>query len=85
MQYLDLQLTAEPAPLADPDPCFGEPPAVFAPRSAAEFFGDLEEQLARAEVVRLVNPEWLRPADLRDAVDAILARLSRRGVRIESA
>lgn len=81
MAYLDLQPAS--AVSAAEDFSFAEPPSVIAPRHVDEWFVDLERDLEGVEVIQLIGQEWLHPDSLRVHVEALLAKLSRRGVRID--
>ncbi|MFN8063499.1 MAG: hypothetical protein U0P82_01780 [Vicinamibacterales bacterium] len=67
---------------AEPDsewePWMGEPPAVFARRSVDDIVDSFEQDLADAQVLRLLEPEWLdsmaAAPRVRGAIDAFRAR-----------
>jgi hypothetical protein len=82
MAYLD----AQSAPAAPPDsdgPSFAEPPAVHPPRDVDDWLRDLESQLSDVDVITVSGEEWLRPQALREPIEALLDRLSARGIRID--
>lgn len=86
MQYLDVQLTwgprQEPTPFDD-QVWGGEPTAVFEARSAEQLFGEIEQDLDRADVLRISNPEWLTTEPLGRHVQALIDSFSARGGKVE--
>jgi hypothetical protein len=83
MAYLDLQTATNPSAPREDELSFAEPAAIRRERDVGEWLRDLQAQLGEAEIVTVVGEEWLRPASLRAHVDAILATLAGRGVRVE--
>jgi hypothetical protein len=61
----------------------GEPPTRIAAETTADLFEELDRRLANADVVRVVDREWLQEDELRRRVDAALAAFERRGGRVE--
>jgi hypothetical protein len=62
----------------------GEPPARLARRTPEEVLGLVEQELGRADVLRLFEPEWLDQIDGAERLEGILERFRRRGGRIEA-
>lgn len=62
----------------------GEPPAYLALETRVELLRQLDASLAGAQVVRLVEPEWLAHEELRREVNARIAEFRRRGGRVAS-
>ncbi len=65
------------------DLAVGEPPAVLTRRSPDEMFAAIEEDLRAAQVLRLVEPEWLESMDGRARLHAIVDAFRARGGRVE--
>jgi hypothetical protein len=76
MRCSDAGLESEPS--SDYEPCIGEPPAVIHREPVAAILGRVEQELAGAQIVRLLDPEWLSSmtggARLRAALDAFCER-----------
>jgi len=84
MLYLDSRSESVTAPAPLDGPSFAEPSATSLPqRSVEDWLRDLDSQLTDVDVIRVSGAEWLRPEALRSQVEALLQRLSTRGVRIE--
>jgi hypothetical protein len=60
----------------------GEPPLEIAAPSAADLFAELERRLASANVLRVLDPEWLAEPELRREVEARLEAFRARGGRV---
>jgi hypothetical protein len=61
----------------------GEPPLVLAQRTPAEIFAEIARDLDGAQVLQLVEPEWLDSIEGRDDLRAVLDTFRARGGRIE--
>jgi hypothetical protein len=59
----------------------GEPPAVYATRTAAEVLAELEHELRSADVLRIVVSRWLS-GELRAEFDRIARDFRARGGRV---
>ena len=82
LRYLDTQRPSSQATAGD-DYWLGEPEPQFEPASARELFDGLQRDLAGADVLRLVEPQWLADADLRREVDVLVAGFRAAGGRVE--
>ncbi len=60
-----------------------EPRAEWTVRTTDQLFGEIERQLQRADVLRLVDEEWLVVDDYRHHVERVLAAFRGRGGRVE--
>ena len=61
----------------------GEPPTVIERPTSEELFRDLAEELARADVLRVRDRDWLRKGAFRDRFEALLPMFRARGGRVE--
>ena len=88
MHYQHACVTTMPAGVADrhavPERGDAEPPAELTVRTADQLFGEIERQLQGADVLRLVDEEWLVVDDYRHHVERVLAAFRGRGGRVES-
>ena len=82
MRYLRTQTLSAPATVLD-DYWLGEPELQCASPSARELFEGLQRDLSGADVLRVVEPHWLADAELRQEVDALVARFRASGGRVE--
>jgi hypothetical protein len=73
----------EPGEAVDYDSWVGEPPLVVARRSADEIIAAFETELADAQVLRLIEPEWLDSMPGAERLNAVLDAFRQRGGRIE--
>ena len=68
----------EPDDPVDWQPGMGEPPAVFQRRSAEDLVESLERDLRDAQILRLLDPQWLEnmpgASRIHAAIDAFRAR-----------
>jgi hypothetical protein len=71
-----------PAP-DDYDQTGGEPPLVVAQRTPSEIFAEIARDLDGAQVLQLVEPEWLDSIEGRDDLRTVLDTFRARGGRIE--
>lgn len=88
MQYLDSErmLSAQPETSEfDYEPWMGEPPTVFARRTAEALLRQVEDDLREVDVLRVLDGEWLAPSGLRDQIEPLLASFRARGGRVEFA
>ena len=89
MHYQHTRLTMDRAvqpPAADaasPWSDDNEPPAVFDERTTRQLFSDIDRELRRADVVRVVDTGWLAVEAFRRDVEDLLAAFRRRGGRVE--
>ena len=65
------------------DPLEEEPPAVFEERTTAQLLGDVDRHLVDADVLRVVDTEWLAVEMFGQDVEHLLAAFRRRGGRVE--
>jgi hypothetical protein len=82
MRYLDARRPGPAVPTLD-DHWLGEPDPHIASTSTRELFDGLRRDLAGADVLRIVGPQWLADADLRRDVDALVAGFRASGGRVE--
>jgi hypothetical protein len=72
----------EPDPI-DYDSIVGEPPAVFERRSALEIIDGVADELKDAQILRLLEPEWLENMPAVEHFRAAVEAFTRRGGRVE--
>jgi hypothetical protein len=88
MHYQHACVTTMPTGEADrhavPERGEAEPPAELTVRTTDQLFGEIERQLQGADVLRLVDEEWLVADDYRHHVERVLAAFRGRGGRVES-
>jgi hypothetical protein len=82
LRYLDTQRPGPEATVRE-DYWLGEPEPQLASPSARELFEVLQRDLVDADVLRVVEPHWLADAELRQEVDALVARFRASGGRVE--
>ena len=87
MQYQHMRLAMD-RPVESPATVMGElwgdePPAVFDACSTQRLFREVGRSLRNADVVRVVESEWLVVDAFRRDVEDLLAAFRRRGGRIE--
>ena len=86
MRYLDSEFLAGAEPetsIFDHEPWMGEPPTVFARRTAEALLNQVENDLRDVDVLRVLDGEWLAPAGLRERIEPVLASFRARGGRVE--
>jgi hypothetical protein len=83
MHYQQAQVAAMPAGVTVPEQGESEPPTEWTVRPTEQWFGEVERKLQGADVVRLVEPEWLVAGDYRRDVERVLAAFRSRGGRVE--
>ena len=89
IRWVDAPAEARPADLARDafgwaeEP--GEPPACLSLETRGELLRQLDASLAGAQVVRLIQPEWLAHEDLKREVNTRIAEFRRRGGRVSNA
>lgn len=71
------------APVEEYDPAAGEPPAVWARRTADDLLGTLERELHGVHTLRLFEPEWLEGLAAGSRVTGIIDAFRARGGRVE--
>ncbi len=64
-------------------PWDGEPPTDIEERTCEELFQDLDRELRGADVLRVLDRNWLVGEELKQEVDALLATFRARGGRVE--
>lgn len=89
MQYVDAESAQgrpPPSGLSDSRHQFweGEPPAQLDAVTADELFAELERELANADVLCLLGPEWMSKQDFTDKVEACIRKFRARGGRVEN-
>ena len=88
MRYLDSESLAAAEPQGsefDHEPWMGEPPTVFARRTAEALLRQVEADLLNVDVLRVMDGEWLAPTGLREQIEPVLASFRARGGRVEFA
>ncbi len=86
MRYLEaLALVPRDAaePLSGADPGDGEPPLEIDTPSVEALFAGLADELQSADVVRLVNPQWLADPAFKALIDDSLEAFRARGGQIQ--
>ena len=84
MHVLDAQLTCEPHEKADGDGSgCGEPPAVFAQRTPAQLFEEIDRDLHGVDVLRITGAGWLASDALSGRLDGLVDRFRAAGGRVE--
>jgi hypothetical protein len=84
MRCLDAQMTgAEPTEDGEaPDPWAHEPPAILERRTAAQIFEEIAFGLSEADVLTLVDREWIRDPAMNARLDALIADFTKHGGRL---
>jgi hypothetical protein len=84
MRYLDTLMDGvEPTEGDAPDRWGHEPPLILQPRTTAQLFEGMARDLQEADVVRLVDPHWIKEGELSDELDRVLGDFKRRGGKVE--
>jgi hypothetical protein len=84
MHVLDAQLTCEPREKTDGNGSWsGEPPAVFARRTPAQLFDEIDRDLSGVDVLRITGAGWLASDALSGRLDGIVDRFRAAGGRVE--
>ena len=65
------------------EPWMGEPPASFDVPPRDSLVDQVEADLANADVLRVLDRDWLEPSGLADRIEPLFAAFRRRGGRIE--
>ena len=73
----------EPQEPVDWEPGMGEPPAVIHRRSAEDLVESLERDLRGAQILRLLEPEWLDNMPGASRIQAAIAAFRARGGIVE--
>jgi hypothetical protein len=74
----------EPEEPVDWEPGMGEPPAVINRRSAEDLVESLERDLGDAQILRLLEPEWLENMPGASRIHGVIAAFRARGGVVES-
>ena len=61
----------------------GEPPTVCVERTTRQLFSEVDHELRRADVLRVLETQWLAVDAFRRDVEGLLAAFRRRGGRVE--
>ena len=88
MRYVDAQSGAgrreEPGQInADPQSWDGEPPTELETPTTGELFEELDRELSNADVLRVLDRDWLDGGEFRREVEARVEAFRRRGGRVE--
>ena len=81
MRCLDARVDGDAA--ATEEPWEGEPPAVLNRRTPADLIQELESDLSRADVLRIVDRQWLASEEIGQHVEALVAAFRARGGLVE--
>ena len=84
--YMHYQQTGASSPDPTPDAwelSEEEPPALFVERTTQELLDCVDRDLREADVLRVVDTEWLAVDAFRHDVEALFATFRRRGGRVE--
>jgi hypothetical protein len=73
----------EPDPSQDWEPGMGEPPSVIHRRSADDLIASLEHDLRGAQILRLLEPEWLENMPASERIQGVIAAFRARGGIVE--
>lgn len=73
----------EPETQVEWEPSMGEPPAVIQRRSVDEILDSLEQELAGAQVLCLLDAEWLDNVPQGERLQHLVAAFAARGGRVE--
>ena len=84
MHYQHARVTTMPVGVEAPERAEVEPPSEWTARTTEQLFDEIERQLQGADVLRLVETEWLVVDDYRRHVERVLAAFRGRGGRVES-
>lgn len=82
MQYLDTQRPSTPSEAHD-GYRLGEPEPHFDTRRPRELFDGIRRELAGAQVLRIVEREWLVDSELKQHVDDLIGDFRASGGRVE--
>ena len=84
MRCLDAQITGvEPTEDGDVlDPWANEPAAVLEQRTAAQIFEEIAFGLSEADVLKLVDREWIRDPEMNARLETLIADFTGRGGRV---
>ena len=88
MRCVDLECFARAEPEGselDHEPWMGEPPTVFFKRTAEALLRQVEEDLCKVDILRVLDGEWLTPTGLQERMEPLLASFLARGGHIEFA
>ncbi len=68
---------------ADPQSWDGEPPTEIEKQTAGELFEELDRELSNADVLRVLDRDWLASGEFRLEVETRIEAFRRRGGRVE--
>ena len=87
VRYVDAQSGAgrreEPGDVDAAQSWDGEPPTEIETPTAGELFAELDRELSNADVLRVLDRDWLAGSEFRREVEARVEAFSRRGGRVE--
>ncbi len=85
VQYFDAESDLGPQDEERVEPAWwsGEPPTIIEKPTSDELFRDLEDELARADVLRVRDRNWLKKGAFQDRFEALLPTFRARGGRVE--
>ena len=85
MRCMDSRVTTGEADARSdgPDPWGNEPPAAWNPRTEAEIFDGLATELRGADVLRLVDRQWIQEGEMSRRLDRLLETFRAGGGRVE--
>lgn len=86
MRWADARSRAGAAVAAEPGvhgAWEGEPPSDLVTRSVDDILAELDRALAEADVIRVMDREWLADLAFREAVERRIARFREGGGRVE--
>ena len=73
----------EAGTFAEADWWSGEPPLLVDNLDTDEFFRSVEAELILADVVQVLDPEWLVQGEFQNRVETLLAAIRARGKRVQ--
>ncbi len=83
MRYLDTQRPGRSDTGVQEDHFLGEPEPDYAMPTAQELFDRLAEELRGADVLRVIEAQWLADPQFRGAVEQVVARFEAGGGKVE--
>jgi hypothetical protein len=82
MRCADAAIVTEP--VDDWQPWMGEPPAVIRRRSVDDLVQSFEQDISDAQVLRLLEPEWLENIACASRISTAIGEFRRRGGIVET-